>query len=166
MQRRTYGGFILATVLVAIVPGPAINAAQTESSLRVDDPRCEYLVNPLGIDAKPPRLYWKLKPARPEARGLAQSAYQVLVATSESLLGEGKGTLWDSGRVASDQSIHVPYAGHPLASHTVCWWKVRVWDQDGNASPWRRTGALVDGIARAGRLEGEVDRPRWRRGNR
>ena len=45
-----------------------------------------------------------------------------------------KGTLWDSGKVASDQSLHVAYAGKPLVSHAACWWKVRVWDQDGKVS--------------------------------
>ena len=136
MQRRDWAGFILATVVAATLFGPPITAAQTGPSLRIDDLRCEYLKNPLGIDAKSPRLSWKLQPVHPEPRGLVQSAYQVLVATSESLLSDGKGTLWDSGRVMSDQSIHVPFAGHPLTSHTECWWKVRVWDQNGNESPW------------------------------
>ncbi len=105
-------------------------------SLRVDDLRCEYLVNPLGIDARAPRLSWKLVAIRPEERNLAQSAYQIIVAPSEALLGEDKGTLWDSGKVLSDQSLHVPYAGKALVSHADCWWKVRVWDQQNVVSAW------------------------------
>ncbi len=122
--------------------------AATAATLSVDDLRCEYLVNPLGIDARAPRLSWKLVAVRPESRGLSQSGYQVLVAPSEALLREDKGAFWDSGKVASSQSLHVAYAGKPLASHDVCWWKVRVWDQDGNVSAWsapaRWTMGLLD----------------------
>ena len=90
----------------------------------VQDLRCEYRVNPLGIDACPPRLSWKL--AAP-ARGVKQAAYQVLVASSPDRLSQDQGDLWDSGRVAADQSIHVPYAGKQLTSGQLCHWKVRVW---------------------------------------
>jgi alpha-L-rhamnosidase len=107
-----------------------------DASVRVDDLRCEYLVNPLGIDARAPRLSWKLVAVHPGARSLAQSAYQIVVADTEALLRESKGNLWDSGKVASDQSLHVAYAGKPLVSHEFCWWKVRVWDQDGKVSAW------------------------------
>ena len=68
-------------------------------------------------------------------KGAGESGYQVLVAPSEALLLEDKGTLWDSGKVASSQSLHVAYGGKPLASHHVCWWKVRVPDQDGTSPP-------------------------------
>ena len=44
--------------------------------------------------------------------------------------------LWDSGKVASDQSIQVRYAGKPLVSEQECFWKVRVWDEQGKASAW------------------------------
>lgn len=122
--------------------------AASGATLSVDDLRCEYLVNPLGIDARAPRLSWKLAAIRPESRGLSQSAYQILVAPSETALREDKGALWDSGKVASSQSLHVAYGGKPLASHDVCWWKVRVWDQDGNVSAWsapaRWTMGLLD----------------------
>ena len=106
--------------------------------MRVDDLRCEYLVNPLGIDARAPRLSWKLVSVRPEARSLAQAAYHVVVARTEALLRESRGDLWDSGKVASDQSLHVSYAGKPLASHATCWWMVRVWDQDSKVSGWSK----------------------------
>ena len=113
---------------------PCFGFAAKGASVSVDDLRCEYLVNPLGIDARAPRLSWKLVAVRPESRGLSQSAYQVLVASSEALLRAGNADLWDSGKVASSQSLHVPYGGKPLTSHAECWWKVRVWDQDGNVS--------------------------------
>ena len=62
------------------------------------DLQCEYAVDPVGIDARKPRFSWLL---RAEERGQSQSAYQVLVASSEGKLLAGAGDKWDSGRVAS-----------------------------------------------------------------
>ena len=100
---------------------------------QIDHLRCEYLENPLGIDVASPRLNWLM---RSDERGQRQSAYQVLVATTPELLQQDHGDLWDTGRVESDQSIQIVYAGNPLASHVRCWWKVRVWDKDGKPTAW------------------------------
>ena len=87
--------------------------------------RCEYRVNPLGIDSPAPRLFWTLE--APGRRGVKQSAYQILV---------GEGSLWDSGKVASDQTGQVTYAGAQLKSGECVSWKVRVWDESDQASEW------------------------------
>src|SRR5690606_15103804 len=50
----------------------------------------------------------------------------------------GKANLWDSGRVKSDQSIHIPYAGAALQSNQHVYWTVRVWDRHGAATMWAR----------------------------
>jgi alpha-L-rhamnosidase len=97
--------------------------------------RTEYRANPLGIDTPAPRLSWILRPVRPGARGQRQSAYQVLVATTPDALRQGRADLWDSGRVRSASPIHVVYGGRPLRSGQRVYWSVRVWDQDGRASP-------------------------------
>src|SRR5262245_45641593 len=96
-------------------------------------PRCEYFVNPLGIDAPRPRLSWIVNDPR---RGAMQGAYHVLAASSIEALKSDRGDVWDSGKVASDQSIHVEYAGPALRSRQRVYWKVRTWDRDGAASPW------------------------------
>ena len=62
---------------------------------------CEYLVNPLGIDAKLPRLSWAMES---NERAQRQTAWQVLVASSAELLAKDQGDLWDSGKVDGDQS--------------------------------------------------------------
>ena len=49
-----------------------------------------------------------------EDRGQKQTAYQVLVASTPKLLAKDQGDLWDSGKVASDQSIQVEHVGKPL----------------------------------------------------
>jgi alpha-L-rhamnosidase len=95
--------------------------------------RCEYLVNPLGIDVSMPRLSWQLYS---EQRGQKQTGYQIMVASSKERLDEDNGDLWDSGRISSDQSTNIEYPGKELKSGQRCWWKVRIWDRDGVASPW------------------------------
>lgn len=93
--------------------------------------KCEYATNPLGIDAQRPRFSWKVQSS---GRGWMQSAYQVLVATNEDKLGAGTGDKWDSGKVASDQSVNIAYSGNALNSGERCYWRVRTWDQKGRVS--------------------------------
>ena len=92
---------------------------------------CEYAVDPVGIDVPEPRFSWILSSRQ---RGQVQSAYRILVAGSEEALNGDVGDKWDSGVVASDASVNVPYAGTALASGERCCWKVRVWDGQGAAS--------------------------------
>jgi alpha-L-rhamnosidase len=97
---------------------------------------CEYAADPLGLDTPAPRLSWQLEPG---PRGALQAAYQILVASSNETLAADRGDRWDSGRVASAQSLNVPYGGAALNSGETCWWKVRAWtagaDQPGAWSP-------------------------------
>ncbi len=109
-------------------------------------PRCEYRVDPLGIDSPHPRLGWILQPVDTAARDLAQSAYEVIAASSPSLLAAGRGDLWDSGKVASDQMNLIPYGGKPLASSEQVWWKVKVWDQAGVESAWSPAAQWTMGV--------------------
>ena len=111
------------------------------------DLRCEYLIKPLAIESPEPRLSWILH-ADPAERGQAQTAYRVLVASSPDLLNRDEGDLWDSGRAASDRTIHVVYAGRPLASSVRCYWKVQVWDAHGRASPWSAPATWSMGLLR------------------
>jgi alpha-L-rhamnosidase len=102
----------------------------------------------MGIDVLQPRLSWVLEPVKHASRGQFQSAYQILVASSEALLSNDRGDLWDSGRVSSGQSIQVAYAGRPLSSLQQCFWKVRVWDKDGRGSNWSPIAGWSMGLLR------------------
>ncbi len=103
------------------------------AGVSVNQLRCEYRENPLGIDAAAPRLSWQLDTSE---RGQKQTAYRVLVASSAALLKAGQGDLWDSGRVASEQSFLVRYAGKPVAARSAAFWKAQAWDKDGKAGEW------------------------------
>jgi len=130
-------------ILVSLVPAGRVVSGQT--ALSVEGLRCEYLLNPLGIDVEKPRLSWTLAPG---PRGRGQSAYQVLVAGSLEILGQDKGDLWDSGKISSDQTAFVAYAGRPLASGAQAWWKVRVWGEEGRVTPWSAPAHWSMGVLR------------------
>jgi alpha-L-rhamnosidase len=108
-------------------------AATKEPDLKVGALRTEYKENPLGVDARKPRLGWRLQSA---ARGVTQSAYEVRVARTERGVRAGSDLVWDSGRVASDESTQRAYEGSPLQSGRRYYWQVRVWDGGGRASGW------------------------------
>jgi alpha-L-rhamnosidase len=108
-----------------------LGTATVEAKSAVVGLQCEYLENPLGIDTARPRLSWRLES---DERGQKQTAYQLLVAGNAAELAANHGDLWDSGKVASDESVQIEYAGKPLGSRQQCFWKVRVWDKEGNIS--------------------------------
>jgi alpha-L-rhamnosidase len=99
--------------------------------LNVEELKCEYRINPLGLDTPQPRLSWWLKS---DERGQGQTAYQVLAASSAKLLADGKADLWDSGKVTSSDSVHVVYGGKALVAGQRVYWQVRAWDREGQSS--------------------------------
>ena len=110
-----------------------VGGASGYAELQVSSLRCEYRAEPLAIDTPQPRLSWRLASGE---RDQAQTAYQVVVATAPEELTERRADLWDSGKVASSQSIHIDYGGKPLRSGQRVCWKVRAWDKQGRVSAW------------------------------
>jgi len=134
--------WIVPILFAWALAGPAYAGTLVPAKLR-----CEYLDNPLGIDAAHPRLSWI---DASSVRGDRQTAYRILVATDEGLLRKGRGDLWDSGKVGSDQTAQVSYAGCTLDSGERAWWSVQTWDKDGDPSSWSppafwETGLLAPG---------------------
>lgn len=145
---------MLAPVLVAVFAPVLVTCvgASAQAGVTPGELRCEHLVNPLGIDVTEPRLSWILHSGD---RGEHQTAYQILVASSLERLAADEGDLWDSGRVESDQSIHVRYAGRPLTSGQQVYWKVRVWDRNGAASTWSEPARWSMGLLKADDWQGK-----------
>lgn len=114
-------------------------------ALTVARTRCEYLAHPLGIDSPIPRLSWTLESSR---RAETQTAYRILVASDSKQLSVGKADLWDSAKVTSEQSVHVPYGGAELSSGQRCYWSVRVWDKEGHPSRWSKPATWTMGLLR------------------
>ena len=109
------------------------------------DLQCEYQVDPKGVDVAQPRLGWKLE--SDTERGIRQSAYQVLVASSQAKLSSNDGDLWDSGKVNSDKQLFIRYAGRSLQSGQACWWKVRTWNNlNAGPSDWSKPASWTMGL--------------------
>lgn len=109
---------------------------------------CEYLTNPMAVDALRPRLSW-INEAGANERGQFQKAYQIQVASSVEKLHKGKADLWDSQKVKSDNAVLIQYAGKTLKSRQECYWKVRVWDKNGKVSSWSQPAFWNMGILNA-----------------
>ena len=140
-RRTVLGGVAGAVALSAVSAGvreaDAMSAGDAETGtkgqgaagrLRPVRLTTEHVVEPLGIDVTRPRFSWRL-----EAPGSdrAQSAYQIMVASSPDLLAQGRPDVWDSGRVESSEQSAQLYAGPPLAARTRYFWAVRGWDEAG-----------------------------------
>ncbi|MFJ6569409.1 alpha-L-rhamnosidase [Streptomyces sp. NPDC091292] len=126
--------------------GVGAGAGVRPKPLRVVTPTAEYVRSPLGLDVPRPRLSWPLKSDGKKDGDAAQSAYQIRVATSPGRL--DRPDVWDSGKVASAQSVLVPYAGPELAPRTRYHWSVRVWDTHGTASEWSEPEWWETGLMR------------------
>lgn len=127
--------------LLFVLAGPLV--AQTVSPVRLGALSTEHQQNPIGIGDTAPRLSWKLLSDR---QGEAQTAYEIRAASTASALKAGQGDLWSSGKVASDQSVLVPWGGKLLGSRAQVFWQVRVWDKDGVASAWSDPASFELGL--------------------
>jgi alpha-L-rhamnosidase len=106
------------------------------------DLRCEYAINPMGIDTNVPRFTWRL-PANSGVK--MQDYYQVLVGTESAEIAIGKSLVWDSGKLKSDASL-VKYNGEDLMPNTNYFWGVKVWDEEGNESRLSQISSFQTGI--------------------
>ena len=142
--------------MVSLVARPGKNAVEGDegspaslTTLRIEGPRCEYLVNPLGIDTPQPRFSWKLVDAE-QTRGQKQTAWQVVVASEDD-----SQVLWDSGKMDSEESVNNVYAGETLRSNQAARWKVRVWDKDGKPTGWSADARFSMGLLDSSDWKGE-----------
>ncbi len=103
------------------------------SQVKVQNLLCENRTNPVGIDYPTPRLSWQLAS---DQRSILQTAYEIRVSKDKSSLTSGSDLTWSTGKVLSEQSVHVSYAGDALLSGEKYFWQVRVWDNKGNVSGW------------------------------
>jgi alpha-L-rhamnosidase len=147
--RKTFGVVgLLSLVIFPVLLGAVFAAAD----ITPVEPRVEYSVNPLGIDTVQPRLSWKLTATQ---RAQKQTAYQVLVASTDTNLAANIGDQWDSGKIASDETVGIVYGGSGLLSNKRYYWKVRVWDQGDNISSWSASAWWEMGLLGPGDWQGK-----------
>ena len=114
--------------IVCVYSQSVVNEVLSIKNLKV-----EYLDNPRGIDVLRPRFSWILNG---EGRNRVQSAFRILVASNKTELNGNSGDIWDSKKVMSNETNQIEYAGNDLVSNTEYYWKVKVWDENGQESAW------------------------------
>ena len=117
-------------ILNTLVFSPSI-LAETSSDVVVQNLTVDYAKNPLGNDNRTPAFGWNMQS---ETRGQCQTAYRICVSSSESNLKNGVFDVWDSGKIASSNSINIPYEGDELEATTRYYWQVMVWDKEDKLS--------------------------------
>jgi alpha-L-rhamnosidase len=115
MKKAFFTLYFLQFVIVSVFAQISVSTLLTNN-----------LINPIGIDKIPPRFSWQLKS---EKRNILQSAYEIKVTA-------GRKSVWNSGKINSESSVFIPYAGKVLKSGTQYCWQVRVWDNQGAQSAW------------------------------
>jgi len=146
---RKCSAIVAITVLTCLASARNIRGAPVSTPHSVMMPvdlRVESLSAPVGVDSQRPRFSWRFESTDSNARGLSQTAYQVIVATSPESLNRGHADVWDSGRITSAIYIQIEYSGHPLSSHAKYFWKVRTWDQEGIASSWSKPASWTTAL--------------------
>lgn len=114
--------------------------------LNVNELRCEYRNNPLGIEAASPALSWKITSVQ---SGIGQTAYHIIVADNPASLAKNTGNVWDSKKVETDRSLQISYKGKTLTAGKTYYWKVKVWDNKGNVSAWAAPATWQMGLLKA-----------------
>jgi alpha-L-rhamnosidase len=99
--------------------------------LTVKDLTCEHRKDPIGIDIIQPRFSWKITAA---GNNIMQSAYSIRVSTDGKF--SGSKTIWQSGKVESNESVLIDYNGPALKSAQRYFWQVKIWDNRGRESKW------------------------------
>ena len=142
-------------LLLAAVTAVSGQDQTVKSDIFPEQPKCEWQVNPVGIDVAKPHFSWILKPIGPAGRGLRQTAYEVVVSSSRDVLNRDQGE-WNSGKVQSGEIFQIEYTGKALSPATRYYWKVRTWDGHDRASLWSAPAEFV-----TGQMRPENWRARW-----
>lgn len=110
-----------------------LSFSSTGKDIQFQSLKCNSQSNPIAIQSRQPLLSWIVKA---DGFNRSQTAYQVLVSSEADLLNAKDADMWNSGMVNSSQSAYVKYSGLLLAEASKYWWKVKIWDEQGNASDW------------------------------
>ena len=111
----------------------------TNGQISAEHLRCEMTENPLAVNTTQPRLSWQLVSKK---SNVSQTAYQILVASSEDRLKKNEGDIWNSGKVISNKNLQITYSGTPLKNESKYFWKVKVWNQKDKTSNWSKTASF------------------------
>ncbi|HSO85012.1 MAG TPA: family 78 glycoside hydrolase catalytic domain [Draconibacterium sp.] len=134
--------FIKLTIFSGIVILASLACKESGNEIEIVNLKCEYLVNPIGIDASAPRFVWQISC---DETGFNQSAYEIIVGTDSLEIAMGNGNQWNSGKIASGYSLAV-YAGNSLNPFTKYFWSVKIWDENDVLSKWSKIACFETGM--------------------
>ncbi|MFM9024326.1 MAG: family 78 glycoside hydrolase catalytic domain [Planctomycetaceae bacterium] len=147
LRREWLSGLLVACAAVAWAgdawTGPLAPDGRPQPGIVATGLRCEWREEPVGIVTRAPRLSWVLFSGE---RGQRQTAYRIRVASRADLLTTDAADLWDTGRVASGETLGIDYAGRQLVGGQRVWWQVMAWDGDGKESPWSDVASWTNGL--------------------
>jgi alpha-L-rhamnosidase len=133
-------------LIIAYMLNSAFTEIRKESKiilLSVSQLKCEYAINPVGLDIQSPQLSWQIESV---SRGILQKAYQIKVADSPEILVNDIGNVWDSDTVLSSISAGIKYNGAELKSRKRYYWKVRIMDSNQKMSDWSEPAFFEMGL--------------------
>lgn len=107
--------------------------------------------SPAGLDVEAPRFGWQIES---DKKGVMQTSYRILVASTPENLNNVIGDMWDSGKIDSDSSQWILYKGQSLEPNRQYYWKAFVTtNKDKKTSV--ATGKWSTGLLRAENWEGK-----------
>jgi len=130
-----------------------LTAFSAWGQLRVTSLTIDGKPSPTGIDNPQPKLSWIIQSDQPNT---TQQSYQLRAALTDADVRKGRKLVWNTGKVNSSQSVHIPYQGEPLESHQRIYWQVRVTDSHGEKSKWSETAYFE-----MGKLHGDDWKADW-----
>ena len=120
-----------------------ITSSLSSKGITITNTRILNNTEQLGIDAVNPSFSWCLNSS---IRGDKQTAYRLIIASSQKKLNENVADIWDGGKITSAEQYNVKYAGPSLKSNTKYWWKVSVWDKNNNQSNFSESKSFITGF--------------------
>ena len=119
LHKQLFTGLFLALMVSA------------SAEIKVTSLTTDYKSNPIGIGNPAPMLSWIIQS---DQYNTMQESYEIRAAADPRDLSRGKNLIWDSGKISSQQSVHIKYGGQPLSSYQRVYWQVRVVDNHGKKS--------------------------------
>lgn len=138
---------LLLVAIVAVLP-----ESNASAPLRVTALKCENLINPNAIDNTTPHFSWKLISNNKKS---TQQFYEIQAASDSTALRRSKADWWMTGKTRSSESVMIPYKGKKLSSRSLVYWRVRVWNEDGEVSPWSTIARFGVGVLEKSEFRGE-----------
>ena len=145
MKLLRLSGWFQAALGLGLALGVARYAAAA-GGLAVSDLRCEYTVNPVGVEPLQPRLSWKFQPLDRSVRGARATTFQIIASSSARALADNQADLWDSRRRVAEPLPEAVYEGRAPAPGEQVFWKVRVWDGAAEPSAWSEPATWTAGL--------------------